>query len=69
MYQLVRMGLRERIALRNRVEAYSEYFDWNRMSRYYRAARRMAFERYYPGRQVIPVEAEDSAAYSANLSI
>lgn len=69
MYQLVRMGLRDRIALRNRVEAYSEYFDWNRMSRYYRAARRMAFERYYPGRPIIPVEAEDSSSYPATVSI
>lgn len=48
MYALTRMSSRQRIHLRNQVEAYAEYFDWSRMSRYYRAARRFAIQKHYP---------------------
>lgn len=58
MHSLVKMSLRERIAMRNRCEAYAEQFDWKKMSSYYRAARRMAFEKYYPGRTIVPPDAE-----------
>jgi glycogen(starch) synthase len=58
LHALTRMSLRERIALRNRVESYADAFDWTHMSRYYRAARRMALERYYPGLQPIPTDEE-----------
>ncbi len=47
MHNLTRLPLRERIQLRNRTESYAEYFDWSRMTRYYRAARRMAYEKHY----------------------
>jgi glycogen synthase len=54
MHALTKMSLRDRIAMRNRVETYAEQFDWNRMSTYYRAARRMAFAKRYPGRHIVP---------------
>ncbi len=42
MQGMTRMTLRERIQLRNNVEAHAEFFDWSKMAAYYRAARRMA---------------------------
>jgi glycogen(starch) synthase len=54
LYQLTRMSSRDRIELRNRVERHAEHFDWSNLSRYYRAARRRAFEMYYPGREIVP---------------
>lgn len=56
LHQLCKMSLRDRISMRNRVEEYADQFDWNRMSSYYRAARRMAFEKHYPGRNVVPLD-------------
>lgn len=56
MYSLAKMSLRERIAMRNRCEAYADQFDWQHMSSFYRAARRMAFDKYYPGRSVVPTD-------------
>jgi glycogen(starch) synthase len=54
LHGICKMPLRERISMRNRVESYAEMFDWNRMSTHYRAARRMAFEKHFPGQNVVP---------------
>ncbi len=54
LYRLTRMSRRERIGLRNRVESHAEHFDWSNMTRYYRAARRWALQKYYPDREIIP---------------
>lgn len=54
LHAFTRMGRRERITLRNRVEAHGQHFDWSSLSRYYRDARHHAFSLYYPGREVIP---------------
>jgi len=54
LYALTRMSPRERIELRNRVERHADHFDWQNLSRYYRAARRRRFEMYYPGRDIVP---------------
>ena len=56
LHDLTRLPLRDRIQMRNRVEAYAEYFDWTRMTRYYRSARRLAYEKYYPPHQVLKPE-------------
>jgi glycogen(starch) synthase len=62
LHALARMGRRERIQLRNRVEAHAEHFDWTQMTQYYRAARRFAFQAYYPDRQIVPPEPEPDPA-------
>lgn len=49
MFAMTRMTVRERIALRNRVEAYADHFDWNNLNRYYMQARDLAFSRRFPG--------------------
>ncbi|GMU24966.1 MAG: glycosyl transferase [Phycisphaerae bacterium] len=54
LWALTRMSRRERIQLRNNVERHAEHFDWSNLSRCYRAARRSAFERYYPGVEIVP---------------
>jgi hypothetical protein len=33
MHRLTRMGRRERIALRNRVENHADHFDWNNLAK------------------------------------
>lgn len=43
-FQIARMGRRERIALRNRVESKAELFDWQNLIVHYQAAYRMASE-------------------------
>lgn len=58
LHGLCKMPLRERISMRNRVESYAEQFDWNIMSMHYRAARRMAFEKYFPGKVIMPSDEE-----------
>lgn len=60
MHALARMPLRDRISMRNRVESYAEHFDWNKMSRFYRAARRIAFEKHYPNQEVQPPVPEEA---------
>lgn len=59
IHGLVRMSRRERIGLRNRVEAHAEYFDWDRMMRYYSAAHRFALNRTHPNCDSLPIEPED----------
>ena len=59
MYALTRMSTRQRIQLRNEVEAYAEHFDWNRMTRYYRAARRFAIHKHYPNSNVLLSDNDD----------
>lgn len=56
LHALTRMSLRDRIAMRNRVEAHAEHFDWEVMAKYYRAACRKALEKYYPGRDLLPTD-------------
>jgi glycogen(starch) synthase len=70
LHALCRMSRRERIGLRNQVESHAEHFDWSNMSRYYRAARRMAFDKFYPDQNVIPPpdEAADAPAQSADMA-
>jgi glycogen(starch) synthase len=58
LYALTRMSRRERISLRNKVEAHAEHFDWSYMSRHYVAAHRLALERRFPGVIVTPVAEE-----------
>ena len=50
------MDRRERIQLRNRVEAHAQQFDWSHMTRYYRVARRWALQKHYPD---VPIPAAD----------
>jgi len=45
--------------LPNQVEAYAEYFDWSRMSRYYHAARRFALQKHYPGSTALLSQQDD----------
>ena len=59
MHTLSRMPLRDRIALRNRTESHADHFDWSRLNRYYRAARGMAFAKYYPNVNLLPPEPDD----------
>lgn len=54
LYAFTHMTRRDRIQLRNHVEAYAEHFDWMNLSENYLEARRHGFERFYPGREVIP---------------
>ena len=56
LHALTCMPLRKRIELRNRVERHGQAFDWSNMTRYYRAAQRMAFEKYYTDREILPQE-------------
>jgi glycogen(starch) synthase len=58
MHTLTRMSLRDRIALRNRVEQHADHFDWTRLMRYYRIARAKAFEKYYPNLRILPPDQE-----------
>lgn len=60
LHALTQMGRRDRIGLRNRVETYAEHFDWAELTKYYRAARRLAFSMHYPDRDVLPPEAPPS---------
>lgn len=53
LHALTRMGLRERIQLRNRVESHAENFDWGNMVRYYSAARRLALKKHYPDQDLL----------------
>jgi glycogen(starch) synthase len=59
MHALTRMSLRERRALRNRVEQQAEHFDWTKLGAFYRAARRQAFEKYYPNLSILPPGEEE----------
>jgi glycogen(starch) synthase len=57
LYALTRLTPRERIELRNRIEAHAEHFDWANLTTHYFTARQMAFEKYYPNiAAVLPAE-------------
>ncbi|MEW6249867.1 MAG: glycosyltransferase [Planctomycetota bacterium] len=60
LYGVTRMSRRDRIALRNKVESHAEHFDWNNLGRYYVAAHRLALQRRFPGRDLVPFD-PDSA--------
>lgn len=59
LHGLTRMSLRERRALRNRVEQHAEHFDWTKLGVYYRAAHRKAFELYYPNLTILSPSDEE----------
>jgi glycogen(starch) synthase len=44
MFNVAQMGRRERIELRNYVEAFSEHFDWHNLGKRYHEAHRMALD-------------------------
>jgi glycogen(starch) synthase len=48
--EFVKLGRRERIALRNRVESTSEQFDWSNLGQYYLEAHQMAVNRLWEGK-------------------
>jgi glycogen(starch) synthase len=54
LHAFTHMSRRDRIQLRNRVEAYAEHFDWTNLSKNYREARKHGFGLYYPDREVLP---------------
>jgi len=58
LYDLTRMSRRERIALRNRVEAHAEHFDWNNLGRHYTEAHRLALQRRYGADAAVPLDPE-----------
>ncbi len=58
LHALTRMSLRDRIAMRNRVESHASQFDWDGLSRYYRAACRKALDRYFPNQDLLPPSAD-----------
>lgn len=45
MFRFVRLGRRERIALRNQVESFSEHFDWHNLGKRYHEAHELALDR------------------------
>jgi glycogen(starch) synthase len=45
LFEYVRYGQRERIALRNQVESSSEEFDWKNLTRYYSKAYQLVLEK------------------------
>jgi glycogen(starch) synthase len=55
LHDLTRMSRRDRIQMRNRVEAYAEHFDWSNLIRYYRVARERAAAKRFPGVVLPPV--------------
>ena len=59
LHMLTRMPLRDRIALRNRVERHAEHFDWTRLSRFYRAARSLAFQKFHPNLSILPSDVDE----------
>ncbi|MCA9245274.1 MAG: glycogen/starch synthase, partial [Phycisphaerales bacterium] len=58
LHALTRMSLRERIAVRNRVETHAEFFDWAEMNKHYRVARRRALEIRFPDADTRALRAE-----------
>ena len=45
MFRFCQLSRRERIALRNRVESFSEHFDWHNLGRRYHEAHQLALDR------------------------
>jgi glycogen(starch) synthase len=45
LFEYVKYGQRERIALRNQVESSSEEFDWKNLTRYYTKAYQLVLEK------------------------
>lgn len=45
MYRYCQLSRRERIALRNSVESFSEHFDWHNLGRFYHEAHALAIDR------------------------
>jgi glycogen(starch) synthase len=45
LFRFASLSRRERVILRNSVEAFSEHFDWDNLGRYYNEAHDLALER------------------------
>ncbi len=45
LFEFVKLDRRERVSLRNRVEAHSEHFDWHNLVRHYTEAYQLALQR------------------------
>lgn len=58
LHMLTRMPLRDRIAVRNRVERHAEHFDWTRLTSHYRGACSLAFQKHHPNLTILPPEPE-----------
>ncbi len=69
LYELTRMARPHRIQLRNRVETYAGHFEWTNMSRYYHLARRLAFQRVWPKRDILPAEPPEQPAAREETSL
>lgn len=54
LHALTRMSLRDRIAMRNRVEQHADHFDWRQLTSFYRGAYRRAFQKHYPTLNLVP---------------
>lgn len=61
LYRFTRMSRRERITLRNRVEAHAEHFDWYYLSRHYAEAHNLALARKYATQALVPPEQAPAA--------
>jgi glycogen(starch) synthase len=44
MFNFLQLEVRDRIALRNRVESSCEHFDWHNLGKYYAEAHQMALK-------------------------
>ncbi len=69
LWDLTRMSNRRRIQLRNQVESHAEHFDWGHMTRYYRVARRWAFQKHFPDRDILPAEPQTSLPTGASSRV
>lgn len=58
LHDLTRMSLRDRIALRNRVEEHGVHFDWSELGKYYRGAHVRALQHRFPERELPPLNGE-----------
>ena len=45
MFRFVQLNRRERVALRNNVESFSEHFDWHNLGKRYHEAHELALDR------------------------
>ncbi len=61
LHMLATMNRRERITLRNRVEGHAEHFDWSNLIGYYVVAHKLALQRRFPGKQLVPGEPDIEA--------
>jgi hypothetical protein len=58
LYGMTRLSRRDRIGLRNKVEALAPHFDWDNLASYYVAAHKLALAKHHFGADLVPVDAE-----------